>query len=54
MVLVPHEIISNSLVTLDLTRDTAFAGNMVTPNQNLYFLIKKDIQKYSRHGLPIK
>ena len=41
MVLVPHEIISNSLVTLDLTRDTAFAGNMVTPNQNLYFLIKK-------------
>lgn len=41
MVLVPHEIISNSLVTPDLTRDTAFAGNMVTPNQNLYFLIKK-------------
>ena len=32
MVLVPHENISNSLVTADLTRDTAFAGKMVITN----------------------
>ena len=35
MVLVPHEIISNSLVTPDLTRDTAFAGNMAVSYTHL-------------------
>ena len=41
MALVPHEIISNSLVTPKPTRDTAVAGNMVyRKNLQDYFISK--------------